>query len=461
MMQQKSNQLKPIEIPITKGSLPLWQPRLGYPNLLNMFNGEDGNCYSTPGKLKLSPNAPDDGSRAIYFSSFGGGSYFVVTESDLVQIFPNGSYKVISPITNTGFAVQFSENIQKQITFVDGRKARVYDQSTQILTVLGVSNGFELEQPISTVCINGITIVLDRKTNGFVISDVNNALVYPPLDNVPKIGPQLTQGVSLEVLKNNLYIFGTTAIERWVPNTGNSPYLFPFTKDMNYEISYGAISTNGVIAGPDEIYFLSSKFTPMVLTVKGYEELIKPVEGLAKIISQYQDIEKVTASYTTFRGNYFVYFSFPITNISWVYNVKTKTFAQGDDILTGAVTDEFISTTNGVYSWSLSVDHAHRSITSELIRLYKGTQPNRQLLNGVECQIIQGLIQEKRNQLELTVSLDGLSWTNTVSRLIGKTGERNAVTTWNMKIAAQQAMYRIDYYGDLDLTISKLTAYIK
>jgi hypothetical protein len=135
---------------------------------------------------------------------------------------------------------------------------------------------------------------------------------------------------------------------------------------------------------------------------------------------------------------------------------------QGDDLVVSSLSDyETIATPDGLFSLSLTPDKKHRRWQSELIRLQKGSQPNRQLINTFEVQLIQGLIQPTDNEvMELTLSLDGQSYTNTVTRPFGKTGERNAVMTWSLNVAAQECMFRLDYFGSLDLTISKATCYI-
>lgn len=456
------NQKTPIDIPISKGALPDWQTRLGYPLAYNLFIGESGYLYSTPGKTKISNDAPDSDARAIHYTKFKGGRYIVVTKNKVLAINKEGGYEVVSAITNSGLAVQVDENIQNQVGIVDGKKMYVFDQRNDSFVTIGIDNGFELKTPISIVVLNSIAIVLDKMTNTWVISDVNNMLSFP-LWSPPTISSQSTQAVSLEIMNNNLYIFGTTGVERWIPNTSNSPYLFPFAKDTNFYVPFGAISTNGVVAGENEIFFLSSKYTPMILNSEGYNNVVKEVEGISKIISQYEDVTQCNCSYSTFRGNSFVYFTFVDTGISWVFNKKSQTFHQVDDLVIDALQNyEVIATPHGVYKYSLIVDHKKRTFVSELVRLQKGSQPNRSLLNAVELQIIQGQTQSPsaNERMELTLSLDGLSWTNTVWRPIAKTGQRNAVMTWSMGIAAQEVMYRFDYYGALDLTISKATAYI-
>jgi hypothetical protein len=457
-------QQKPQEIPINKGSRPDWQVRLGYPNAFNLFVGDSGYLYSTPGKTKIATNAPDQNARAVYYSKYKGGRYFVVTKNSIIYIKTDGTYKNIATIINSGQYVQIAENDQNQIGIVDGKKTYVISQrDNDAFHILDSSNGYNITTPISIVVLNTFTIILDRVSNTWIVSNANNMLSYPN-ENFPIVSDQSTQGVGLAVMNNNLYILGTAGIERWVPQTSNSPYLFAFAKDNNYQVPFGAISSAGISEGENEIFFLSSKFTPMVLNPNGYNDLLDPVSGFSRIVSQYSDFSTCSVSYSTFRGNSFLYMTFLDTGISWVYNKKSKTLHQVDDLVIDALQNyEVIALPDGIYKYSLTPDHKHRSFTTELIRYQKGIYPNRQLLNGVDLQIIQGLIQpdpEVDERIELTLSLDGQSWTNTVPRVLGKTGQRNAVLQWNLNLACQEVMYRFDYYGSLDLTISKALAYI-
>lgn len=466
-MQAQPHQTAPfINLPINRGTRPNWQARLNYPQLFNMFVGDGKHIYTDPGLSKLSDSAPDANTRAIHYSEYMGGSYFCVTRNQILQIFVNGGYVVIANINNSGLAVQIDENDQNQVIIVDGRKAYVYAQRTKVFTILSALQGFELTTPISVVVLNNIGIVLDKSTNTWVISDANNLLIWPVLDFVAQLDSALTQGVSLETLSNNLFIFGTTGIERWVPQTGNSPYLFPFDKDTNYRQDFGAISTNGVIRGFDEIYFLSSKFVPMSLTIQGLTELADDdyKTGLAKIISDYSDVNKCEAAFYSFKGNYIFSMTFQETGVCWRFCINSKTYSTGDDLIISALTTyEIVATPAGVFNLVLTPQvKKRRTWIGDKIKVYKGLEPNRQTINGFDVQMIQGLLHNTPEELELSFSLDGQqTWTNTVNRPIGPTGKRNAQTTWFFNITGKEFTPRLSYYGQLEFTIESIAAIVK
>jgi hypothetical protein len=469
MIQAQPKQNNPfVELPINRGERPDWQPRINYPKLFNMFVGESGHVYTDPGLSQLSADAPDDNTRAIWYSDYQGGSYFVVTNTQILQIALNGaSYDVIANINNSGQAVQIDENAQNQIIIVDGRSAYVYAQQATppTFTVLSATQGFNFTSPISVTVLNNIAIILDATTNSWAISDPNNALVWPVLDYI-LLDSTLTQGVSLETLGNNLFIFGTTGIERWVPNTGNNTYLFPFDKDTSYRQDFGAISTNGVIRGFNEIYFLSSKYVPMSLSTQGLAELADADyrAGLAKIISNYVDVNNCQASFYTFKGNYFFTMTFVASGVCWRYCINSKTYSRSDDLIISALRSyQVVATPDGIYNLvEKPQENKKREIVLDNAKPYKGQQPSRTSLLGIDVQMLQGYLHNTQENLELSFSLDGQqSWTNIVTCPIGRTGERNAQTTWKMNITCKQYVPRITYWGDLEFTITNIYAIVR
>ena len=474
-MQQPHQTRKYVPVPINRGTLPDWETRLGYPQLLNMFVGESGHLYCTPGLLSVLDSALDDNARAVQQSIYNGTQYFVVTDSRILIITPGMGYEVIAIIKNTNLPVQMAENLQGQMGIVDGLNFYVYDQNTKGFIVMGPTEGFQFKTPISIVVLNSVCIVLDGSTNSWAISQVNNMLSWPVLDNVPQIEAQLTNAVSLATLSSNLYIFGSTGIERWVPNSGNNPYLFAFTRDDNYRKDFGAIGTNSIDRGFDEIYFLSSKFTPMSLSVSGGLRELTPskmeeggpspgISGMSKIISQYIDVMRCEACFYTFSGNYFYSMTFPETGVNWTYCQNSNTWANNDDLIICSTFDgTIVGNSTGISTLELEPQSTKkRQWRSERIVNYKGLEPFRTTLCGFEPRIVQGLQSTgKQEYMELTISVDSQSWLNTVRRPIGLTGQRNAVDVWLMNIAAYEFTFLLTYQGMLNLTIEKANAIIK
>jgi hypothetical protein len=463
-----------IKIAVNRGTRPDYETRINYPQLFNMFVGGSGYSYTDPGLSKLSPDAPDEGARAVHYSSYNGGRFFTVTQTQVIEeSFDGTGYRIIATINNSGQPVQISENAQHQVIFVDGEKAYVYSQQATPPTFVTLSDDqeFTLNSPISVKVVNNIGAVLDAQTNSWIVSGANDLLLWPPLQ-FNSVDSTLTKAVSLETVDNNLFIFGTTGIERWVPNTGNSPYIFPFDKDTSYRQSVGAISTNAIANGFGEngdynvLYFLSSKFVPMSLSSIGLKEV--PTEdykaGLARILSSYEDATKCEASFYIFKGNYTFAMTFVETGICWRYCVNSDTLSTGDDLIVSSVdASPVVATPDGIFTLVQQPQmRKRRTWIGDNMQPYKGQQPSRSTMCALDVQILQGLAHQGKEELELSFSLDGQqTWTNTVNRPIGATGQRNAQTTWVMNIAAKQFTPRVSYYGNLEFTIREVNATFK
>lgn len=455
-----------IEIPIDRGTVPNFEIRLGYPKIFNFFVGEMRKLYRTPWLAKINTSYEIQDVRALIETSFNNGSYLVVDEFNLSRVSFNGEITVIHRIKNNGLPVQMAENLQNQVGIVDGRNLYVYDQKSNLFQSMGEEQGFVFNTPISITMLNSIAIVLDLDTGGWAISEPNQMLSFPPLDNVAQISSSLTQASALQTLDDNLYIFGTTGVERWVPNSGNNPYLFPFAKDNNFRVDFGSLSVNGTQRGFNQIFFLSSKFIPMVLDVKGSEDIAGP--GLAKIISSYPDANLAETSFYTYLDNYFFHIYFPRSQISWVYCTDSRTWANVDDpIISSVPRQNVVGTTSGIFE--LTSDNAYavskkREFQSERMKNYQGTETYRELLNSVEVQLVQGFIQSsviEPQEMRLKISLDSMEWGNSVTALMGNTGERNALTIWRCNIAAKEYTFNIQYQGTYDLVIDRITAILK
>lgn len=425
-------------------------------------------AYCTPWLKPINQNYDLINIRALSQTTFNNGAYIIVTETNVLRIKYTGQVEVVAAIKNTNMSVQIGENLQNQVGIVDGLNFYVFDQIANSFTLMGEDEGFVYKKPISITVLNTIAIVLDLETNGWAISEPNQMLQFPPLDNVAQISSSLTQASTLETLDDNLYIFGTTGIERWVPSSTNNQYLFPFAKDNNFRVDFGSIATNGAERGFGKIFFLSSKHVPMIITGRGTESQDIGEQGMARIIASYQDVSQVQTSFYTFDDNYFFHMYFPVTKVSWIYCENSGKWSNGDDPITASVPrTNIVSTTEGLFSLTDDKDFAVsklREWQSERIKNYKGTETNRELLNAIELQMIQGYIQSSEDEpqkVRLKISFDSQSWSNTVPASIGNTGDRNDLTIWRCNIAAKEYTLNMQYQGTYNFTIDKVTIVLK
>lgn len=447
-----------INVPINKGYLPNWNTRLGEPDLVNMFVGQRGDLYPNPGLSLLSTII---NIRKIHFTPYKEGSYIVVTNNNLLRVSLTGNVSIISTILNpSGLQVQIAENLQNQIAISDGKKGYVYDQNLEVFTTLGTANNFAITAPISVISLNSYIIFLGSD-GVWQVSLPNQAVQYDP-EGLQKIDSSLTMAKCLSTVDNNLFIFGLTGIERWIPTLNTNVYLFPFQKDTNYKKDFGAISSACVANGINKIYFLSSRFIPMSLDSQGMLELPQKedVTGISKVISEYPEKELCLGSFYSFRGNYFFQITFEKKGISFIYNQNSNTLTRSDDLIISAAQDhEVVVKRNNVYTLSLETDYKKRTLITERLVLYKDQGNSRNILSGIEVRMVQGYSQTVEPQLlEFSLSLDSQSWLNVVRIPFGLTGERNHLAILKCSVSfPYEITVKIEYYGKYNFTIEKLT----
>jgi len=463
-----------MQIPSNKGTLPNWNKQTDSPQLFNMWIDREGMLNYTPSLQAIIALVT---TRAIWETPYDNGSFIVVTNNEIYRVKTNGSKTLIKEILNSNEPVEITENSQNQVTIVDGNSAYVLSQrlpttDANYFVILGESQGFALTNPGSCVIINSFTAILDVDSGIWQLSSANNALLYDPISQV-QIDPQLEFPLALRNINNNLFIFGTAGIERWEPTLNVNIYLFPLQKDMNFKINFGAISQQCIVSNINTIYFLSSRYTPMQLDSKGYIELPMPDKseeenGIAKTFSEYLDVAKVKGSFYTFRGNYFYQLTFSTSQISWVYCVNSGTFANVDDYIIGSCfTSEIVITANGVYSLSTIPASKKRSWKSEVIEMYKGTEPYRNTLSAAEARMAQGASESSYPEndileyMALSISTDRKTFGNSVRIPLGTSGQFNARTIWRLNITGQYITFLIEYFGDYPLTIESFHATIK
>lgn len=456
-------------IPIDTGTLPDWNTRLGFPSLKNMYVGGSGSLYVTAGLIALS-KIPDI--RDYKYTAYGGGAYLVVTKTAVIRVTLTGDQSFISNIPYSGQAVQIDQNLNNQIMIADGLKAYVYSETANTLTTLtqGVNN-FPFINPVAVVVLNSFAIWLDGITGEWIPSAPDNALVYDPLQ-LNQIDSTLTKGIGLQTLEANLYIFGSTGIEKWQATIGSNLYLDPFQKDTNFRVDFGALSENSIINSINKIYFLSSKFLPMELTVTGWDYLpskgwnpnqpqMHP--GISRIISQYPDNKNAFGSFYSWRGNFFYHLTFADSGIAWVWCENSQKWAFSDDLIVASSEEqETVALSDAIYSLSLIPANKHRQLITKRLVNSKDMGTYRNMLNGVELKVVQGYSQPAGpSYIELTVSKDSIQWLNTIRQQMGLTGQRQNITKWITNLSFQNELtFKFDYYGDLEFTIEQLRANI-
>ncbi len=463
-----------VNVPINTGSVVSVDEQMVNSKFLNCFVGEDNKVFSTPGqKLIIALN----NARAIWYTPFNGGSYLVVTDTAIERVTLVGTKQTIATIPNSSQPVQIAENMKNQLCICDGLNAYILTQSTTIadkLTTLDSTVGFDLTNPITCTELNTSFIVGSANGGKFQVSSPNDGLTWSVFDEA-QIESALTSLVCLTTFKNNLFVLGGSAIERWVPNMVTLNQPFPFTRDNSYRTDYGCISTDSVVSNIDAVVWLSDDYKVMMMDETGVKPLTD--SGLTHLFSKYDAAASSHGSFYTAKGQWIYHLYFPNSadnggDVSWIYNLNSQKWSQVDyhvisslgTYLTDAVRNvPVVGFADGFYQLT-DEQQADRFFTVRSLMLdIPAAQRNsfRQKISNIVAEVVQGKVQESTDEpqhLIMRFSRDNLTWSNAITSRLGETGQRENITRWSIQSAVEGSVgFEITYYGKLDLTLKSLT----
>lgn len=442
------------------GSMPAINTRTNNPRLLNMYVAKDNNNYCLP---SLDLLASIENILAVHETSYNGGSYIVATQNSLLRVDAVGSINHLAPINTVNETVRIDENQQNEVIIVTGANAYVYQQKINLITTLGSSEGFDLVNPVDVCVLATITVIIGGTDKKWVASTANNALVYNDSD-IFITDESMGNLTGCATMNNNLFVFGTGGIQRWLPSIERTVYDFPFREDTNFRGEFGAISTGSIVDETDEIYYLANNFTIRVLSPQG-DNSISP-DGMPLIFSEFLNPEFSRSSMLYYEGQYFYQITFPDSEESWVYNEDSGKWSESTDLVIDATSGVEFNQTAVVTAAGLNLltsvqTSKERVLQSAINEIPTSTDNQRMVCSSVRLDMVQGLSQTNTQKvIELAVSKDNLRFGNYVTRDIGRVGNTQQTMTWRMNISARQFSFKIRYYGDFNVIFKRMVANI-
>lgn len=456
---------------IDTGSMPDFNKQINNPELFNMFIGKSGSQYILPSLDRIGRAIP--GTLKVHFTNFDGGRYIVVTELNVYRVSPTGAIAQVGTVQfNSQSVVEVTENLQNQVTIVGGGiGAYVLDQNADTFLPLTVAQGFALNNPISCTTLNSFTVVLDA-SGQWQISNPNAAYIYSAIQ-IQQIDSQLVTPLAVRTNDNNLFIFGTAGIERWEPTFNVQTYLFPLQKDQDFKNNFGGLNTSLIESDINYIFFLSSRYMPMTISRAGIEELGN--DGIAKVFSEYPDALKGKSSIYTYLSNYFFQITLEESKKTWVYCFNSKKWSNSNDLIidstaspsvSSGLVQEVVALRDGIYNLTSNPTQKRRRWVSDRFNAYKGQMPSRGLLNGVEIMITQGenifsiLDLAQPEYIELSVSVDNITFGNALKMPIGSPGQTQYRTRFPTNMSGTFFTLKLEYFGSLNYTVEGVDAII-
>lgn len=419
-----------ISISIAQGTLPSFDTQVNNPRLRNGF-------VNLENEIQLLPNILQkfliQNSRAIFQSTFNN-RLIVVTQNEVLYIENNGINKA-GDITGTNNPIRLDENTQNEVTIVNGADAYVFQQRTNGFSVLSAAvNGFDIENPVDVAVLDTLTVVVGGTDKKWIVSEADNALNYDA-NEVIVTDNSLGNLTGVRELNNNLFIFGDSGVQRWVPSVERFEGDFPFSQDPTYRDDFGCVSTASLTAGNNELFYLSKEGQVRMMRVGGMPATITN-DGIENLIVNLPTPTTSFGSYFYHKGYYLYSLSFPTAstenNFNLTYCAKSKKWSENQDMIIGYSGNNALLS-DGVYELTSDFSNAYRELLVQTSYFKPNPKKmyNRTKLGSIFLDMTQGKGTNADTQVcFLQLSKDNVLFTNRVKRELSKIGDRLFQFRW-------------------------------
>ena len=289
---------------------------------------ESGNAKSqgmlvgTPG-TKLFGALATSPVRALFFQN---DRAFAVSGARLYEVFSDGTSSDKGAIANPGGnATARMQANGYQILIQGGTSGYIYDLGANTLTTIA---GW-----ISGVGASGITMIdnyflaSEPATRNFYLSELNDGLVWNPLDLYVKEG----RGDNILTIFSDhreLWVLGTQSTEVWWNAGGNIGSTFQRIQGAFLEVGCGAAKSPA--KADNTILWLSQdeRGSRMVWRASGYTAQRVSNFAVEYQMSTYSTVADAIGFTYTDRGHAFYALTFPTANATWVLDIATGQWHQ-------------------------------------------------------------------------------------------------------------------------------------
>lgn len=242
------------------------------------------------------------------------GDLYAVSGGELYLIASDGSSTLIGAIAGTG-RVDMEDNGDggSQMIVVNGVEGYIWDGTT--LTEI-TDEDFRQSEVVAFQ--DGYFLLIEKGTNNWFVSNLNNGLAYLGTDLATAEGAS-DRLVGLISNHREVWLFGEKTTEIWV-NTGATGFPFERIPGFFAERGCGAarsierIDNTIMWLGEDRIVYRAEGYTPTRVSQHAIEQAI---EG-------YSVISDAFAIVHTLAGHKFYCLTFPTEGVTWCYDVATQ-----------------------------------------------------------------------------------------------------------------------------------------
>lgn len=393
------------------------------------------------------------------------GRMFVVAGSMLYEISSTGIATSRGTLNTASGVVSMAFGIS-QLVMVDGPNGYVLTLATnafQRITAAGFYGSVRVR------FLDNYFLFVHPQTQQFYISAINDATSDDPLDFASaESAPDNL--VTLEVDHSEIWLFGELTTEVWFDSGAAD---FPFQRNRGASIEVGCQAAHSVQKLDNSVFWIGQDVngSGIIFRSQGFQAQRISTQAVEQAIQASTDLSSATAYTYQDRGLSFYCLNAPGLTSTWCYEVSTGAWHERCDLDSSgnftqhraqnyvfAFGKRYVGGSDGnLYELSRT---AYTNYLDPLVRMRvtpHDAVPGR-LLQFFSAFFLDCTTGEAALGVDAYVELSwskdsGASWSNSIMRSIGKTGQRFSRLLWGALGSARDRVWRIKFSGNAPFSI--------
>lgn len=389
---------------------------------------------------------------------------FVASGGFLFEVFSGGTFTNLGSVGGNG-TVSMAYGLT-QLVIVNGTSGYVLTLATNALQTISAT-GFYGSPRVRF--LDNYFLFVHPSTQQFYISAINDATSVDPLDFASAEGSP-DNLVTLEVDHSEVWLFGELTTEVWF-DAGAAD--FPFQRNRGAAIEIGCQAANSVQKADNSIFWIGRDVngSGIVFRSQGFQAQRISTQAVEQAIQASTNLSAATAYTYQDRGLTFYCINAPGLTSTWCYEVSTGTWHERCDLASDG-TYTALRTALVVFAFGkryacgsdgvmyLMDPNVYQIGSSALVRervTPHSAVPGRllQFFGAFYLDCTTGEApQTVDTSVELSWSKDsGATWSNSITRSIGKTGQRFSRLLWTLLGSARDRVWKVKFSGNAPFSI--------
>lgn len=390
---------------------------------------------------------------------------FVAAGSTLYEVSATGVPTVRGTLSSSAGVVSMAYGIT-QLVIVDGPNGYVLTLATNVFQQI-TSSGFYGSNRVRF--LDNYFLFVHPLTQQFYISAINDATSEDPLD-FASAESQPDNLITLEVDHSEIWLFGSQTTEVWFDSGAAD---FPFQRNRGASIEIGCQAPHSVQKLDNSVFWVGQDIngSGIVFRSQGFQAQRVSTQAIEQQLQSSSDLSSATAYTYQDRGLSFYCINAPGLASQWCYEVSTGSWHERCDLDSfGNFAQSRVQ--NYAFCFGLRIVGAsdgnlytlsHTTYMNYLDPLVRMRVTPHDAVPGRVIQFFRAFYLDCTTGeaalgvdafVELSWSKDsGASWSNSIMRSIGKTGQRFSRLLWTLLGSARDRVWRIKFSGNAPFSI--------